>query len=260
VPTRYRPPPSAKYGKRYGLKAGAFAAKAGAYAVKAGAYAGKYVPKYARPIRRQPARPARTAPRIMVAIGIFALTVAGGLGFVDLVINSHIYHAFLEGTLFGEKRNAKSFDADQLRANWRVSLKATDVRKIGRIVDSFETTALSDLAQRIRNINNMGDDEERRRAVADFAARVESNRSDLSHFNRELRSVNDRGLEGVPAEFDEINASMSRLRQATDVLAVVKAELDSAPDKVTLHDIQKQLGTVLDTLNTKPRSDGADGH
>jgi hypothetical protein len=244
VATRFHPPAPARYAKRY--------------AAKAGAYAAKYVPKYARPMQRRPPPPVRAAPRILLSIGVFILTLAGGLIFLDLVINSHIYHSFLEGTLFGEKRNAKSFDAAQLRANWRVSLKATDVRKIGHIVDSFQTTALTDLAQRIRDINNMGDDEERQRAVADFAARVESNRTDLSHFGRELRSVNERGLEGVPAEFDDINASMSRLRQTTDVLAVVKAELDSAPDKVTLHDIQKQLGTVLDTL--KPRSDTADGH
>jgi hypothetical protein len=247
MPTRYPPRTSTKYGSKY---PGKFMPK----------YAAKQAPKYVQPRRPKPPPP-RTMPGVILSIAVFFLALVGGLTFLGLVIDSHFYHELIDEAFFNAKRPIKTFDASRLRADWHMSLKANDVRKAGEVADAFEVNTLAELTEQIHDITNIGNVEERQRALADFSARVTSNQADIAHITDELRGLREKGLDGQPEELAGIDASLTRLRRATDMLAVVRAELDAEPDKVTLHDIHKQLGGVLDSIKPKPpRPEAAAGH
>jgi len=188
----------------------------------------------------------------MAAIPAFLLTIVGGLTFLQVVIDSHFYHEFIEQAFFGHKRSVKTFDSDALRVNWHAPIRASDVRKIGHIVDAFEPTLLDRLVDRVRALLIMEQGEARQRALAAFVAQVNTDRTDISRIMSELKSLRGSGLEGAEIEFADVDASLTRLQRTADVLAVVSAELGSEPDGVTLHGIQKQLADTLDELTPKP--------
>lgn len=73
----------------------------------------------------------------------------------------------------------------------------------------------------------------------------------------ELRAMRDSGLEGVPVEFADIDASLDRLKQITDVFAVAAAELEAEPDQVTLHGIQKQFDGLLKAIDARLQTTAA---
>ncbi|MGP0061059.1 MAG: hypothetical protein ACLPID_17435 [Beijerinckiaceae bacterium] len=199
----------------------------------------------------------RRGARGLLAVLVFCLTFIGGLTFLDLVVDSHVYHAFLESIFFAPKRSAKTFNAELMHANWHVSLTAADLRKIGHTVDSFERSLFKSLVARLHDISIMKQGDERLQATAGFAARVDAHRADIKRTMHEIQAMRDSGLEGLAIEFGDINMSLDRLKQVNDVLSVAAAELQAGPDQVTLHGIQKQFDGLLKALDTKPPSTAA---
>ncbi len=199
----------------------------------------------------------RLGVRWMIVVLVFGLTFIGGLAYLDLVVNSHVYHAFLESVFFAHKGNVKTFDPEMMRINWHATLRAGDVRKIGHKIDSFEKTSVEGLVERLRDILTMKQDDERRRAIAVFAARINAREADNKRTMAELRAMRDSGLEGVPVEFADIDASLDRLKQITDVFAVAAAELEAEPDQVTLHGIQKQFDGLLKAIDARLQTTAA---
>jgi hypothetical protein len=194
----------------------------------------------------------RRGIRTLFAVPVFCLTFIGGLAFLDLVVDSHDYHAFIESAFFGPKRSAKTFDAELMHANWHVSLTTADLCKIVHNVDSFEQSLFESLVAQLHDISIMKQDDERLRATAGFAVRVNAHRADFKRTMHEIQGMRDSGLEGMAIEFADVNMSLDRLKQASDVLSVAAAELQAEPDQVTLHGIQKQFDGLLKTLHTKP--------
>jgi hypothetical protein len=200
--------------------------------------------------------PIRSAKGIALAAFIFALTLGAGCAFLSFVVGSHDYHEWIETTFFSQppKKPTASPDASN---SWRMVLKATDVRKIGHIVDRFEMSFLESLDERVQEILGMNLGDERQHALANFASRINANRSDTLHIMHELEALRDGNLEGAPLEFADINGSLERLKTGTDVLAVAAAELEAGADQVTLHTVQKQLDDAIAALSMKERASAA---
>jgi hypothetical protein len=202
--------------------------------------------------RRLRRRSRRKASGALLAIPVFFLTVAGGLTFLQLVLDSHFYHEFVERAFFGKEHHARSYEEDQGRASWLSSLRAADMRKIGHVIDTFEPSVLGRLTDNVRSILEMPPGEDRSRALAKFSALVKTNRSDFVRMTLALKSLRESGLEGAEVEFVDVDNSLARLKQTSDILTVMTLELDTGADDVTLHGIQKQLSDTIEGINAKP--------
>ena len=198
-----------------------------------------------------PRRRKRSLGGAILVVPAFLLTLAGGLLFLNLVVSSHFYHEFIEHAFFRHKPEPKPVASDVPRFNWQAAMRASDVRKIGRVMDGFEVTLFQQLSDRVRTMLAMTDAGERAPALAAFAERVEADRRDLLRVLQDLRAMRNDGIDGVGIEFSDIDASMARLQQVTGTLAVVSAELDTGADDVTLHGVQKQLADMREAMSGK---------
>jgi hypothetical protein len=196
----------------------------------------------------------RSAKGIVLAAFVFALTLGGGCTFLSFVVGSHVYHEWIETAFFAQPPKKPAGSPNATSNSWRMALKATDVRKIGHIVDRFEMSFLESLDERVQEILSMNLSDERQHALASFASRMNANRTDILHIMHELEALRDGNLEGAPVEFVDINGSLDRLKAGTDVLAVAAAELESGADQVTLHTVQKQLDDAIAALSMKERA------
>jgi hypothetical protein len=193
----------------------------------------------------------RSAKGMLIAGLTFGLTLGGGFAFLSIVIDSHVYHEWIDTTFFSRPHMSATSDQDVTYSNVQVALKATDVRKIGHIVDTFERSFIAALDARIQEILEMNFSNERQRALADFVSHLNTNRTDTLHVIHQLEALRNSKPEGVPVEFADIDASIDRLKQGTDMLAVAAAELQTGTDQVTLHVVQKQLQDALSALALK---------
>jgi hypothetical protein len=193
----------------------------------------------------------RSAKGMLIAGLTFSLTLGSGFAFLSIVIDSHVYHEWIDTTFFSRPRMSATSDQDVTYSNVQVALKATDVRKIGHIVDTFETSFITALDTRIQEILEMNFSNERQHALADFVSHLNTNRTDTLHVIHQLEALRNSNPEGVPVEFADIDASIGRLKQGTDMLAVAAVELQTGTDQVTLHVVQKQLQDALSALALK---------
>lgn len=189
---------------------------------------------------------------VVAAALAFVGTVIGGLAFVDCVVDSHVYHSLIESAFFDGGHKNKAFDADLAHARWHMSLRASDVRKMGRNIDGYEKSLLEGLMKDLRDIIYINEDQERARAIGGFSTLVNAHNADIKRTVNELRDIRNSGLEGVAVEFADIDLSIDRLKKASDVLGVAAAELAAEPDRVTLHGIQQQFEGVLSSFETRP--------
>jgi hypothetical protein len=194
--------------------------------------------------------------RTLFPVLIFVFTTLIGLVFLDLVIGSHLYHAWIERTFFQPPRNQKASD-DGIAASLPMPLKVEDLRKIAHNIDKFEKSAVEGLADGLHDLIIMKQDGARMRAVAAFAARITAHRASIKHTIYEIQTISDSGLEGLASDFAAVAASVDRLKQTSDVLAVATAELEAEPDQVMLHDVQKQFDGLLEDLDIGMRTTAA---
>lgn len=190
----------------------------------------------------------------MLVVPVFLLTLAGGLLFLNLVVSSHFYHVLIEQAFFRHKPEPKPAASDVPRFSWQAAMRASDVRKIGHVMDGFEVTLFQRFSERLRTILAMSDNAERAPALVAFAEQVRADRTELLRVLHDLRGVRNEGIDGAGVEFSDIDASVARLQQVTGTLAVVSAELDTGADDVTLHGVQKQLADMRDALNGKDQA------
>ncbi len=195
--------------------------------------------------------------RTLFPVLIFGFTTLAGLAFLDLVIDSHFYHTLIERAFFEPPRNPKTSDDDATALGVQMPLKSDDLRKIAHTLDNFEKSAVEGLADGLHDLIIMKQDGTRAGAITAFAARVIAHRAGIKHTIHQLQAIRDSGLEGLPSDLAEVAASVERLKQTSDVLAVATAELEAEPDQVTLHDIQKQFDGLLESLDIGMRATAA---
>jgi hypothetical protein len=196
----------------------------------------------------------KSAKGMVYAGLVFVLTLTSSFAFLSFVFDSHAYHEWIEMAFSMRPHASTTPDPDVTYSNAPISLRAADVRKIGHIVDKFETSFLEGLDQRVQEILGMNLGNMRQRALADLTSRLTINRNDTLHVMHELEALRDSNPEGVAVEFADINASLARLKQATDALAVAAVELQTGSDQVTLHDVQKQLHDALEASAANARA------